>query len=227
MKSSIPIKNYYIINYPPIVTVLPGSQRPYPYALQVGEFEIQAIFNRQNIVYRFSPHQIQYYELEQWAVKPNQMITNLVLKHFEASGLANHIGIDFFDIRPDFRIEGMVEAIEKYDAGDVFYAHLAMSMKLIRTSDGNQVWEHTFDQRRQVYHPEMIYTVQSLSSIFQSEMDSVVSQLDSLFLVMSTGKTLPGTPVETAPLKPVVADSTGVRIDESGFEIIIDKPKSK
>ena len=227
MRNSLPIKNYYILNYQPVVTVPPGSQRPYPYALQIGEFKLQAIFNRQNIVYRFSPVQIQYYDLEQWAVRPDQMIINLVFGHLEASGLANRIGIDFFEIRPDFRIEGMVEAIEKYDAGDVFYAHLAMSMKLLRTSDGNQVWEYSFDQRRQVYHPEMIYTVQSLSSIFQSEMDIVVGQLDSLFLAMSTGKTLPRTPVEAAPLKPVMADSTGVKIDESGFEIIIDKPKSK
>ncbi len=227
MKSSIPTKNYYIINYPPVITASPGSQRPYPYALQVGEFKLQSIFNRQNIVYRFSPVQIQYYELEQWAVRPDQMIANLVVRHLELSGLTNRVGIDFFEIRPDFRIEGMVEAVEKYDAGDVFYAHLAMSMKLLRTSDGNQVWEYSFDQRRQVYHPEMIYTVQSLSSIFQSEMDIIVGQLDSLFLAMSTGKTLPRTPVEAAPQKPVMSDSTGVKIDESGFEIIIDKPKSK
>ena len=227
MKTNLPTKNYYILNYQPVVAVPPGSQRPYPYTLQVGEFKIQAIFNRQNIVYRFSPHQIQYYELEQWAVRPDQMVTNLVFGHLEATGLTNRVGVDFFDIRPDFRIEGMVEAIEKFDAGDVFYAHLAMSLKLLRTSDGAQVWERSFDQRRQVYHPEMVYTVQSLSSVFQSEMGIVVGQLDSLVLAMSTGKTLPRTPVEAAPLKPVMADSTGVKIDESGFEIIIDKPKSK
>jgi len=44
---------------------------------------------------------------------------------------------------------------------------------------------------------------------------------------MSTGKTLRRIPVEAAPEKPVKADSTDVKIDESGFEIIIDKPKSK
>ena len=226
-RSSLPTKNYYILQYKPVITVPANSQRPYSCALQVGNFDVQPIFNRQNILYRFSPHQIQYYEVEQWAVRPDQMVTNLAFKHLEASGLTNRVGIDFFDMRPDYRIEGMIEAIEKYDAGDVFYAHLAMSMKMLRIEDGAQVWEYAYDQRKQVYQPEMVYTVQALSTVFQTHMDIAIGQLDSLFLSTHTGTPFRDKPVLAVPQESAQTDSSEVGIDESGFEIIPEKPKDE
>ena len=225
MFRSIPTKNYYIINYTPSTVIPPGSMRPYPYALQIGNFDVQRIFNRQNILYRYSPNQIQYYDIERWAVRPDYMITNLVFKHLEAAGLTNRIGIDFFDTRPDFRIEGMVEALEKFDAGDVFFAHLAMSIKMLRIEDGAQVWEYSFDQRKQVYQPEMVYTVQSMSSIFQTQMDVVVSKLDSLFSLIDSGIPLNQKGIIPLPDASAKSDSAKVEFDESGFEIIPEKKK--
>ena len=221
---SLPTKNYFIINYTPVPKISTTSQRLYPYSLQVGQFDVQRIFTRQNIAYRFSPNQIQYYELEQWAVRPDHMIKDMVFKHLEASTITNHVGIDFFDTKPDFRIEGTVEALEKLDAGDLFFAHLAMTFKMLRLEDGEQVWNYSFDQRRQVYSKKMVLTVRGLSYILQSEMDVVIGQLDSLFLSLETG-TPWITEGERVTEKPASADSTDTGIDESAFEIIPEKKK--
>lgn len=221
---STPTREYYIINYTPTSQVPASSRRPYNYSLQVGRFGVQRIFNRQNIIYRFSPNQIQYYELQRWAVRPDDMIKDMVFKHLTAANLTNNVGIEFFDIKPDYRIEGTVESLEKFDAGDLFFAHLSMSFKLLRVKDGEQIWDYSFDERRQVYSEEMVYTVRGLSSIFQSQMDNVVSQLDSLFL--SIGGGIPQITVkERAPQKPAPVDSMSVDLDESAFEIIPEKKK--
>jgi len=222
LKRQLPTRQYYIINYTPDSTVLPDSMRPYPYALQVGKFEVQRIFNRQNIIYRYSPNRIQYYETERWAVRPDYMIRDMIFKHLEASRLTNHVALEFLDTKPDFRIEGSVEALEKFDAGDLFFAHLAMTFKMLRVSDGEQVWDYAFDERRRVYSQDMVHTVAALSSVLQSHMNVIIAQLDSLFLSYQTG-VIPlvkeeGTSVESAP-----ADSTGERTDESGYEIIPEK----
>ena len=224
-RSALPTKQYYIINYTPTSDAPPASQRPYPYSLQVGRFEVQRIFNRQNIIYRFSPNKIQYYEVERWAVRPDYMIKDMIFKHLGVSKLTNHVGIEFLETKPDFRIEGTVEALEKYDAGDLFFAHLAMSFKMLKADDGSQIWNYSFDQRRQVYSEDMLQTVRGLSSIFQSEMDVIVAQLDSLFLSMKTGTPFV-TDTDHTPPKPEPADSTAVdEIDESAFEIIPEKKK--
>ncbi|MFC1539053.1 ABC-type transport auxiliary lipoprotein family protein [Candidatus Latescibacterota bacterium] len=217
----IPTRNYYIISYNPIPKAPVNSKRPYPYAIQIGRFDVQRIFNRQNILYRYSPNQIQYYELQQWAVRPDYMIEDMVFKHFEASNLTNRVGIDFFDSPPNFRIEGSVEALEKLDAGDLFYAHLAMSFKMLRISDGSQVWDYSFDQRRQVYQPEMVYTIRGLSSILQSQLDFAVNQIDSLFYSMQPGMKNESLIKKTIPEKKPESSTEGV--DESDFEIIREK----
>ncbi len=224
----IQVKNYYIISYKPSAAPSATSKRPYPVSLQVGRFEVQRIFNRQNILYRFSPHQIQYYELQNWAVRPDYMITDMVFKHLETSALANRVGIDFFESRPDYRIEGTVEALEKLDAGDMFFAHLAMTFKMLSVGNGAQVWEYSFDQRKQVYQQEMVYTVRGLSSILQSQMGLVVSQLDSLFLSMSAGPLKSPVPVAKPGEKPATQEIPAPRdIDESSFEIIPEKPRNR
>ena len=205
----IQTRNYYIISYTPVSKVPVTSKRPYPYSLQIGRFEVQRIFNRQNILYRYSPNQIQYYELQQWAVRPDYMVTDVVFKHLETSSLTNRVGIDFFETRPDFRIEGTVEALEKLDAGDIYFAHLAMTFKMLNVKNGEQVWEYSFDQRRQVFQDEM------------------VNQLDSLFLAMATG--LPQEIFNsTGPSeKPTKTESTSEDLDESAFEIIPEKKEEQ
>ncbi len=222
--STIPTKQYYIINYTPDATVPATSQRPYPFALQIGRFEVQRIFNRQNIIYRYSPNRIQYYEIERWAVRPDYMIRDMIFKHMEASKLTNHMSVDFLDIKPDYRIEGSVEALEKYDAGDLFFAHLAMTFKMLNVNDSEQVWSYSFDRRRQVYSEEMVHTVSGLSSILQSEMNVIVGQLDSLFLSVQTGVPWMTESGKVLPA-PADADSTDDGLDESAFEIIPEKKK--
>jgi ABC-type uncharacterized transport system auxiliary subunit len=177
-------------------------------------------------MYRFSPNRIQYYDFERWAVRPDYMISDMIFKHFEATRLTNHVALEFLDTRPDFRLEGTVEALEKYDAGDLFYAHMAMTFKLLRIADGQQVWDYSFDERRQVYSQEMVHTVSGLSAILQANMDTIVGQLDSLFNSYQGG--IPwaqevDSPGTTAPAVPTPSDSTSSDIDESGFEIIPDR----
>ncbi len=132
----------------------------------------------------------------------------------------------FLDTRPDFRLEGTVEALEKYDAGDLFYSHMAMTFKLLRIADGQQVWDFSFDERRRVYSPEMVHTVSGLSAILQANLDTIVGQLDSLFNSYQGG--IPwaqevDSPDSTAPAVPAPSDSKPSDIDESGFEIIPDR----
>ena len=102
-----------------------------------------------------------------------------------------------------------------------------MTIKVVNIASANEVWSYSFDQRRQVYSADMVQTVRALSDIFQSQMNVVVGQLDSLFLAESTGLTMDDTStqipriIEQRPDAP--ADSAKIKIDESSFEIIREK----
>lgn len=220
--TTIPVKSYYQISYIPQPIDIPGSQKPYPFSLEVGRFTVQRIYNNEKIVYRFNPEQLQYYEYEHWAVRPEFMITDIVMKHLDATKLCNRISTEFLDIKPDYRIEGSVDAIEKYDATDIFYAHLAMSFKMVRAIDGQQVWDYSFDQRKQVFQKKMSYTVITLRSIMEAQMDSVVKQLDAYFLSLEKGTpqdTKQQLKLQAVPALPDTVSGT----TEKGYEIIPEK----
>ncbi len=68
--TTIPIRTYYLIDYTPQFKIPPGSQRPYPVSMEIDRFRVERIFNNEKIVYRFNPLELQYYEYENWAVRP-------------------------------------------------------------------------------------------------------------------------------------------------------------
>lgn len=218
--SKTPSRNYFEINYPLESRAAVESGRSYPYSLQVQQFGVQRIYNRQNIVYRFAPQELKWYEYQQWGVRPDYMITDQVFKHLESAGLFNRIGTEFLETRPDFRLEGTVNALERLDAGDLIFGHLAMSLKMVRTADGQQVWEYSFDERKQVYQKEMMYTVIALSQIMQSRMNSVVSQLDSLFASLGGGALMKGQPVKVQEPRKAAEDTSKTKKEDTGYEII-------
>jgi ABC-type uncharacterized transport system auxiliary subunit len=220
--TTIPIRHYYNISYNPQPKTPLGSLRPYPCSLEIERFTVQRIFNNQKIAYRYSPEEIQYFEYEQWAVRPEYMITDLVVKHLGASNICNRVSTEFVDMKPDYRLQGSVDALEKYDATDVFYAHLAMSLKMVRVIDGQQVWEYSFDERKQVFQKKTNYTIIAFETIMQTQIDIVINQLDSYFLSLEKGEKR--SPQETKSGKnlepvPAVPDTVSVPADK-GYEII-------
>lgn len=215
---SLPTRNYYVLNYSP--PAANGTARhTQPFSLQVERFNVQRVYNRQNIVYRFAPQELKWYEYQQWAVRPDYMVTDLVLNHLGSAGVFNRVGTEFLDSRPDFRLEGTVEAVEKFDAGDVFFAHLAMSFRMVRVVDGQQVWEYSFDERSRVYQKEMVYTVIALSGILQNQMTAVVGQLDSVLAALGGVPAQKQPAVAPAPA-PAASDTARAAVPEPGYTII-------
>jgi len=113
-----------------------------------------------------------------------------------------------------------VNALERLDAGDLVFGHLAISFRMVRIMDGQQVWEYSFDERKQVYQKEMVYTVIGLSQIMQTQMNIVVGQLDSLFAAESRGTQVPGRPVGIQEPQKAAGDTTQAKSDSTGYEII-------
>lgn len=217
--SKPPTRNYYILSYN-LPQKAVNSPVPHLYSLQIGRFEVQRIFNRQNIAYRYSANRLQYYDFQQWAVRPDYMISDLVFKHLDSAGIFNRIGTEFLDAKPDFRLEGTVDALEKFDAGDIFFGHLAMSFKMVRADNGQQVWEYSFDERKRVYQPEMVYTVVAISHNLQEQMNIVVSQIDSLMSVMNGGASRKVQPAPVPQNQTAGQDTTVIRMKTPGYEII-------
>jgi ABC-type uncharacterized transport system auxiliary subunit len=178
----VPTKQFFLLNYQPE----PMKQRlldsPYPYTVRVRGFGIEEAYNRPQIVYRKSPFQMQYYFFKVWAVKPVRMITDMVDKHLTSSGLVSHV-IRRFDEggnAPNYELSGHIDAIEEYDSEDVWFAHLALRLKLIRTRDNRTMYMRHFDRRKRVHLREPEYVVREMSQIMDFIMTQAIHALDGV-----------------------------------------------
>jgi ABC-type uncharacterized transport system auxiliary subunit len=179
---TIPIKQYYVLNYVPLSTAGRLISTPYPFTVRLKEFGIEDAYNRSQIVYRQSPFELRYYFYKLWAVKPNKMITDMVQKHLEGIGFVSHV-IRRYDegLKPDYELSGDIEALEEYDSDQLWYAHLALRITLTRLSDGRVMYSREFDNRKRVYQYSPDNVVREMSAILEFIMNQAVHDMDAVF----------------------------------------------
>jgi uncharacterized lipoprotein YmbA len=176
---SVPMKQYYTLNY------LPSSQRerlqasPYPCIVRLREFNIEEAYNRPEIVYRQSPFQLQYDYYRAWAVKPARMVTDLVYKHLVTAGLVSNV-VRRYDEgpRPEYELSGTIEALDEYDSKELWFAHMALRMSLTKISDGNTLFTKRFDLRKRVFEHKPENVIRELSSLLEYIMIQAVRDMD-------------------------------------------------
>ena len=179
---TIPVKQYYVLNYMP--TPLTGRllASPYPFTVRLKDLDIEDAYNRPQIVYRQSPFELRYYFYKIWAVKPSRMITDLVQKHLASVNFVSHV-IRRYDegLKPDYELAGIVEAIEEYDSDQLWFAHLALRLTLTRISDGRVLYSRVFDNRKRVYQYSPDNVVREMSSILEFIINQAIHDMDAVF----------------------------------------------
>jgi ABC-type uncharacterized transport system auxiliary subunit len=181
--ATVPIKHYYILNYLPSTTTERLNPAPYPCTIRLRDFSIEDAYNRPQIVYRQSPFQLQYYAYRVWAVKPTRMVTDLVHKHLVTRGLVSSVTRRFDEgPKPDYELSGVIEALEEYDSEELWFAHLALRMNLVRISDGQSVYTRRFDIRKRVYKHAPENVVRELSALMEFVMTQAARDIDRRFL---------------------------------------------
>ncbi len=179
--ASAPTKQYYTMNY--VAEELPRRRNPapYPYTIRIKKFDIEEAYARPQIVYRKSPFEMRYYFYRVWAVKPIDMLSDLVEKHLSSSGLVSHVVRRFDEgMKPDYELTGKIEAIEEYDNENVWFAHLAFRLQLTRLGDDRTLYSRRFDDRKQVHTQEPEYVVRELSRILDVRMTQALMDIDAV-----------------------------------------------
>jgi ABC-type uncharacterized transport system auxiliary subunit len=179
---TVPVKRYYLLNYLPSPPQERLSPSPYPYVLRLKEFDIEAAYARPQIVYRQSPFELQYDYYRAWAVKPTQMVTDLVAKHLVTANLVSSVVRRYDEgAAPQFELSGNIEAIEEYDSDKAWFAHVALRLELLRLRDGKVVYSRRFDNRKQLFQnqPEMV--IKEMSAVVEYIMNQAVRDMDVVF----------------------------------------------
>ncbi len=170
-------RSYYVLGPEPVV----AFERPLlTGVVRVRDMDADAIYEKFQIVVRRSPYELRYNDLNVWAVKPNSMVSDVIALGLEESGTFNSVTRVLGDTRPKYTIAGELHAIEVYDSEDVWFAHLAMSLSLLRFSDGERLWTYHFDERKTVGTTTFSHAVRALSELLAKAIKQTVRELSEL-----------------------------------------------
>ena len=166
---STPDRQYFGVAYT-LVDVEAYKAPKFPYTLRILAPEIRLAYDRAQIVYRFDPFRFKYYNYKFWVAKPQQMMAELVHRHIQHANLFKETSLVYRRGVPDYELHGEIEAIEEYDSGDKWYAHLALSFRLVRFTDRKVIWSYQFDRKKEVFNKEPVYVVRGMSELMEEEM---------------------------------------------------------
>ncbi len=177
-----PSKQYYLLNYQAEALQDRYSPEPYPFTLRVKPFEIEKAYSKPNIVFRKNPYELEYYGFRHWAVRPKDMMTDLIFSHITKINLVDGLVRRLDEgSRPDYELSGNIEAIEEYDSEEYWFAHLAVRFQVKRLSDEKIIYNRAFGQRKRVEERDPAIVVRALSEITDYTASELMTDLDSLF----------------------------------------------
>ena len=194
--ATAPTKKYFTLNYTPDPMLTRRSPTPYPFTVRVREFGVEEAYARPQLVYRQSPYEVGYYYYRVWAIKPTRMVTDLAVKHLSSVNLLDHVVRRMDEgFKPDYDLNGVIEALEEYDNDEVWFAHAAIRLNLVRLSDNKTIYSRRFDKRKQVHQHEPEYVIRELSEIMDMIMTEAVNDIDQiLFNEIQTTTSFPAMP---------------------------------
>lgn len=179
---TVPVKQYYVLNYVPVQPEGRLRATPYPFTVRVKELDIEDAYSRPSIVYRQSPFELRYYFYRLWAVKPSRMITDLIFKHLSSISLVGNVVRRFDEgVKPDFELSGLIEAVEEYDSDQLWFAHISIRFTLTRVSDGIVVYSKIYDNRKRVFNYSPDNVVREMSAVVEFIMDQAIRDFDVVF----------------------------------------------
>lgn len=194
-------QRYFTMGLP--VTPQPAEGR-YKAEVWVREVEISPVFNRPQIVYRYSPQELQFFHQNNWADRPSRMLGQLLAQSITGSGLFRSVVERMGAAPPTYVFDSSVQAIEELQGGGEWYAHLAMTFRLARFDDNKAIWQYSFDERRPLNTQDLGLVVRAMSEILEEQLHIALGQIDAVL----GGKPLPARNVAQASNLPRSATAT-------------------
>jgi len=166
---SVPQTYYYRVDYQ--IEDLRNGNQAIPLTFGISQFDVDVLYEGDRIVYRQSPYQVQFYHYRRWVAPPKKIVTEKVLKQFQASGVfANVVRIPSAS-KIDYTLKGEIQAFEEWDEGGSWYGLVTIEFKL-QNMDLEIVWNKVLSEKTRIEKKEHIEIVKAISQ----SLDKVVKR---------------------------------------------------
>jgi ABC-type uncharacterized transport system auxiliary subunit len=171
------VRSYYVLAGEPF-DLQRRNEPTFHGAVRVRNLNAEDVYDKFQIVVRKSPYELQYSDGNVWAVKPYQMVSDIIARRMIESNTFPAATRELGELRPEYTLGGELHAIEVYDSNDLWFAHLAVTLTLNRFADGERLWSMRFDERKQVATQSFSHAVRTISELLDTALLKSVGELE-------------------------------------------------
>jgi ABC-type uncharacterized transport system auxiliary subunit len=172
------VTNYYLIELPD--SVVKSNKKivsPVDANCLIDEIKVHPAYSTMQIPLRTRSHEIRYYNYHEWAVRPNNIFREEILRYFEHSGLFNRVSTRFWQSDPLYTFQTAIYQLEVMEKDGDFYAHLNVVFRLLDNRTGTVVAAHSADVLQRVEKKDLNLVAGAMSQILAQELETVTVKI--------------------------------------------------
>jgi ABC-type uncharacterized transport system auxiliary subunit len=157
-----------------------ANPNPVPITLLIGRLTGPALYREDQIVYSSGGESMGTYEYQRWSEPPTEMIAEVLLRQFRASGRYRGVYTLRSDIRGDYLLHGRLYDFKEVSGGSIV-ARVTMELELRNIKTGTSVWTHFYMHDEPVGGKDVGAVVAALDKNVQQGVAEFRSSLDQYF----------------------------------------------
>ena len=132
LKQPATMVHYYTLEYdPPVI----NQKEPLSSSIKIERFSVAPVYDTAQIIYRDEPFSRNAYAYHRWRVNPGDMITNLINRDLQNSGLFSSAFSHDTKFKSLYILEGEVEEIYELDEGEYWKGVLKLRVTLTGSNE--------------------------------------------------------------------------------------------
>jgi ABC-type uncharacterized transport system auxiliary subunit len=167
-----------------------ADPNPFPVTLLIGRLTAPALYRADQIVYSSGGEKMGMYEYQRWSEPPTEMIAEVMLRQFRASGRYRGVYSLRSDVRGDFVLHGRIYDFKEI-SGSSLVGRVTMELELRNVKTGTTVWTHFYTHDEPASGKDTAAVVAALDKNVQQGIAEFRASLDQYFTEHPPAQTAP------------------------------------
>ena len=173
------VKKYYTIDEPDsMFQVVPDSSHMINAWCEVEDVKVYPAFASRKIVIRDASHQIRYFGNHEWAVRPSDILTPLIIDYLSTQKVFKRVADRFWEVSPDYLFK---TTIFKMELGTIkknkFEARLRVRFELLDTKTDTIIFSHNTSRNQTLKKNDLNLWASAISAMFHEELSGFSEQI--------------------------------------------------
>lgn len=184
------VKKYYVLKAPEATAFVDRTfDRSIDEFCEVEKVNIFPAFESRKIANRSQSHEVTYYNSHEWAVRPGEILTNMLVDFMDKKGLFNRVATRYWEVSPLYKVETTIYQLEVVNSDNGLAAHLHLEFRLVFSDTQEVIVKHKINRTKPMEEKKINFFATSISDMFYSALDDFTKQIYQSFKEESTTKT--------------------------------------